>query len=156
MTEGASTGSLLETVRKVMEADAWPLHQLPGAHILSSTVSTDSFEWSLFAATFEEDEQVAVYSVIPFNVPEERRLAAAEVITRANYGLRLGNFELDFSDGELRFKTSIDVEGATLTETQVRSLLYANVSVTETYLPAISAVVQSRVAPADAIAQVEE
>jgi hypothetical protein len=139
-----------------MEADEWPLHQLPTSNILSSTVSTDSFEWSLFAATFEEDEQVAVYSVLPFNVPEERRVAASEAITRANYGLRLGNFELDFRDGEVRFKTSIDVEGGTLAEGQVRSLLYANVSVTERYLPAISAVVQSRAAPADAIAQVEE
>jgi hypothetical protein len=155
MSEGARVSPLLETVRKTMEVDEWPVHQLPGRHILSSTVSTDSCEWSVFAATFEEDKQVAVYSVIPFTVPEDRRLAAAEVITRANYGLRLGNFEMDFADGELRFKTSIDVEGGTLAEAQVRSLLYANVSVTEKYLPSISAVVQSHVTPADAIAQIE-
>jgi hypothetical protein len=47
------------------------------------------------------------------------------------------------------------VEGGTLAEAQVRSLLYANVSVTEKYLPSIAAVVQSRVTPADAIAQIE-
>jgi hypothetical protein len=33
----------------------------------------------------------------------------AKFITRANYGMSLGNFELDFNDGEIRYKTSIDV-----------------------------------------------
>ncbi len=111
MAETGRGESLLEIVRRTMEADEWPVHQLPGQNVLSSAVSADSLEWSLYAVTFEETEQVAIYSAIPINVPEERRLAAAELITRANYGLRLGNFELDFSDGELRFKTSIDVEG---------------------------------------------
>jgi hypothetical protein len=156
MAETGRGESLLEIVRRTMEADEWPVHQLPGQNVLSSAVSADSLEWSLYAVTFEENEQVAIYSAIPINVPEERRLAAAELITRANYGLRLGNFELDFSDGELRFKTSIDVEGGSLAEGQVRNLLYANVSITQMYLPAIAAVVGFQVAPADAIKQVEE
>jgi len=33
-----------------------------------------------------------------------------EFLTRANYGLNIGNFEMDFQDGEIRFKTAIDVE----------------------------------------------
>ncbi len=38
-------------------------------------------------------------------------MAVAEFITRANFGIVIGNFEIDFSDGEIRYKTSIDVEG---------------------------------------------
>jgi hypothetical protein len=34
------------------------------------------------------------------------RLAAAETVARANYGLGLGKFELDFDDGEVRFQVS--------------------------------------------------
>ena len=30
--------------------------------------------------------------------------AVAEYITRANYGLRLGNFEMDYRDGEVRYR----------------------------------------------------
>lgn len=40
-------------------------------------------------------------------VPEELRPGVAEFITRANYGLIRGNFEMDFNDGELRYKTTI-------------------------------------------------
>ncbi|MDJ1171766.1 hypothetical protein PMG71_20260 [Roseofilum sp. BLCC_M154] len=33
----------------------------------------------------------------------------AEFLTKANYGMILGDFELDLTDGELRDKTSIGV-----------------------------------------------
>lgn len=46
------------------------------------------------------------YTVFPIKVPEERRVAVAEFLTRANYGLYHGNFEMDFSDGEVRYKTT--------------------------------------------------
>ena len=34
----------------------------------------------------------------------------AEYLTRANFGLRNGNFELDYSDGDIRYKTFVDCE----------------------------------------------
>ena len=37
--------------------------------------------------------------------------AIAEFLTRTNYSMIIGNFELDFADGEIRYKTSIDVQG---------------------------------------------
>jgi hypothetical protein len=34
----------------------------------------------------------------------------AEFITRANYGLLNGNFEMDFRDGEIRYKTFVNCD----------------------------------------------
>ena len=42
----------------------------------------------------------------PVKAPEEKRGAVAAFLTRANYGLILGSFELDFDDGEIRFKVT--------------------------------------------------
>ena len=53
------------------------------------------------------DETVTCYHVVPIKVPEEQRIAVNEFITRANYGLTIGNFEMDFNDGELRYKTNV-------------------------------------------------
>ena len=33
-------------------------------------------------------------------------MPVSEVLVRANWGLSVGNFEIDVSDGEVRFKTS--------------------------------------------------
>lgn len=53
------------------------------------------------------DDTVVCYHILPFNAPEEVRPAVSEFITRANYGLPFGNFEMDLTDGELRYKITI-------------------------------------------------
>lgn len=64
---------------------------------------------------------VLVYARAPFliciasfrqTVPDARRLEAAEYLHRINYGLLLGNFEMDYDEGEVRFRTSLMAEGS--------------------------------------------
>ena len=53
-----------------------------------------------------DDDSFVVYSIFPIKVPEDKRSEIAEFITPANYGLNHGNFEMDFDDGEIRYKTT--------------------------------------------------
>ena len=53
---------------------------------------------------------IAFYAVCPQNADESERAAIMEYITRANYGLRIGNFELDVRDGEIRYKTYLQMQ----------------------------------------------
>jgi hypothetical protein len=93
------------------------------------------------------------YSVCPLAAPESKRTAIAEFIARANYGMLIGNFELDFTDGEIRYKTSIDVQGDFLSFELIKQLVYANVTMMDEYLPGIMSVIDSDVSPVDAIAK---
>jgi hypothetical protein len=79
----------------------------------------------------------------------------AEYTTRANFGLLLGNLEMDFSDGETRFKTSIDVQGDRLTSTLVRDLVYPNLHAMRQYMPGLDAILNDDASALDAIGQVE-
>ncbi|MBD0342851.1 MAG: YbjN domain-containing protein, partial [Microcoleus sp. Co-bin12] len=74
---------------------------------------------------------------------------------RANYGTIIGNFELDFASGEIRYKTSIDVEGSTLTFPQIKQLVYTNVMMMDRYLPGIMSASAGGMEVKDAIAQIE-
>ncbi|CEO96120.1 Uncharacterized protein PBTT_00486 [Plasmodiophora brassicae] len=47
-----------------------------------------------------------IRNVALFLLPEMARLPVAEMLVRNNWALSTGNFELDFSDGEIRFKAS--------------------------------------------------
>jgi len=67
----------------------------------------------------------------------------------------IGNFELDFADGEIRYKTSIDVKGDFLSFELIKQLVYANVTMMDEYLPGIISVIDGDVLPKDAIAQIE-
>ena len=82
----------------------------------------------------------------------------AEFIARANYDLLIGNFEMDFQDGEIRFKTSIDVEDAEdhFTSQIIRQMVYANVVTTDRYFPGVMKVIYDEsCTPLEAIEQIE-
>src|SRR5829696_8831933 len=61
---------------------------------------------------YEERTQAHDLLVRPGKVAEEHRTAMAVRLARINYGLGLGNFVIDLSDDEVRFKASIDFGGA--------------------------------------------
>ena len=54
------------------------------------------------------DGSYTVNAYIELNAAAECRRRVAEYITRANYGLRYGNFEMDFDDGEIRYRLTLD------------------------------------------------
>ena len=59
-----------------------------------------------------------LYLYHPLTILEPLRQTTAEFICRANYGLPIGNFEMDFSDGELRYKVGIPMLDKPLTRGQ--------------------------------------
>jgi len=63
----------------------------------------------------------------------------------------IGNFELDFAEGEVAYKTSIDVEGDRLSFALIQQLVYANVTMMDKYLPGMKLVLESGMSPEDAI-----
>ena len=67
----------------------------------------------------------------------------------------IGNFELDYSDGEIRFKSSLDVEDSELTEPMVRSAVYWAVVMMDKYLPGLLQVIGGDIRPVDAIDDIE-
>ena len=149
-------GAMLDTAISFFQEDGWPFQQLEGQPILQIGFHGDNGQWSCFAMAREEQAQFVFYSVCAARAPEAKRLALAEFLTRANYGLIIGNFELDWRDGEVRYKTSLDVEGDRLTPALVKQMAYANVVMMDRYLPGIMRVIYGDVAPAEAIAGIDE
>jgi hypothetical protein len=126
----------------------------PSGSIVGLLSASEKGPWTVFIAMLEADDQVVVHSAFQPPVPEDRRDAIALFLTRVNYGILMGNFELDLDDGELRYKTSIDVRGAELTEELLDNIVVANVAMFDRYVPGIEAVVRGT-DPADAVAAVE-
>lgn len=56
-----------------------------------------------------QDDMVVSYAILPNQVPEEKRAVVGEYLHRANYGVQRGNFEMDFNDGEVRYKLAADI-----------------------------------------------
>ena len=150
------TPTLLETVMDFFEQEEWPCAKLSDESSLRLGFRGDNGQWTCYATVNEAQQTVVFYSICPISAAEEKRLAIAEFLTRASYGLILGNFELDFSDGEIRYKTSLDVEGDRLTPALMKNLVYTNVMTLDEYLPGIMAVLEQGLPPTQAIERVEQ
>ncbi len=89
-------------------------------------VVTPKGQYPCMAEIQEDLYRFVFFSICPVPVPTSKRKAMAELITRINHHLFLGNFELDFEDGEVRFKTSIVYESVELTVTMIDHIIKSN------------------------------
>jgi hypothetical protein len=129
-----------DELKRVFVENQWPFAEVRGAPVLVSDLSGVWGRWKFYAQVAPNHDSILFYSICPLRVPEELRLEAAHFLTRANYGLATGNFELDFADGEIRYKTVLDVDGE-LKAAAVKRAVRANGIAMETYLPGIGAVI---------------
>jgi hypothetical protein len=140
---------------KYLEADGWYPRPDEGKHAYRMYYRGKSGELRCFAQIHINLEQFAFYAIATVNVPDEVRPAVAEFLMRANYGMRIGNFEMDYSDGEVRFKTSLDFEGETLTDNLIRHTIYPAVQTMDKYLPGLMKVAFGAMTPVEAIQEIE-
>ena len=111
-------------------------------------------EWTCVALALETQEQMIFYSVAPTMCPEDKRTEMMAFLHRANYGLHVGNFEIDLDDGEIRFKTSIDVEGTELTVALCHNAIYMNCVMMDHHLPGILGILYGELSALEAVQKV--
>ena len=147
--------SLFKLVIAFFVQEQWPFEHNQANQVLRMTYEGSHSTWQCFAHTEEDTRSFIFYSVASFKVPEEKRVEIAEYICRANYGLVLGNLEMDFQDGEVRYKTSIDVENSLLNFDLIKNVVDGNIYTFERYLPGFTALLTAQLTPEQAITQVE-
>lgn len=145
--------SLWETVKDFFEeSSVWSsCTQLPEQTVLRLKVQTEDTLLTCYAQVVEYQDLCSFYSLCPIEIPEAQRLSVMEYITRVNYDLPIGNFELNLDVGEVRFKTSIDVEGDRLSEALLQALTRANLEIMIDYLPGIYAIVKDGISAQKAL-----
>jgi hypothetical protein len=151
-----SSIQILEEMVNFFKQDDWSFYQIKGQPVLQMGFQGKNGQWTCYARARENEQQFVFYSICPVTVPKSKRRGLGEFIARANYGMIIGNFELDFAEGEVAYKTSIDVEGSTLTFPQMKRLVDTNVTMMDQYLPGIKSVIQGDASPEEAIAQIEK
>lgn len=104
-------------------------------------------------AAITTDDRFLFYLNFGFDAPAERRDECARLLARANWGLSIGNFEMDYEDGQLRFKVSVAFGGTELAEPLVRNSILAAMSAVEAYAAAFADVIVQGDTAEDAMAR---
>ena len=134
---------LIETAAASLKDLQLEATKVEGFPVLNLVVKIPNGKLDMFIHAHEDAGRLLVYSrpqnlvIRPANIPH-----IADFISRANYGLPLGNFELDMNDGELNFKNSVEVTGGVLTQEMVDTLIKFSIECVNRYFPGLVAVLE--------------
>ncbi|MCC6626344.1 MAG: YbjN domain-containing protein [Chloroflexi bacterium] len=150
--------AMLATVREILESsdvDPQPIEGDAGYSFLVSIVKGGPVLTGL-AYVLPEEKRFVFYLEAPDRTTEKLRPRVAEFITRVNYGLSIGNYEMDYSNGGVRFKSSFDFTGGALTRHLVRNAIVCAMDSAEVYHDALRRVMAGEAEPRAAVADAEK
>lgn len=151
-TETPSSTPIADAVRHYLDNEGWKYtsRESEGLVMFSAGVTLPNGEFRTSFDADDGDERFAVYVYSSVYIPESRRLAVVEYLTRVNYTRFLGKIEMDLDDGEIRSVTSVTVEGSHLSQAMIDSLENAaHFNLSDAY-PGIMAIAFGEVSPQSA------
>ena len=94
-----------------------------------------------YSCTLAVDEDLGLltfYVYCPSEVPPDRRTSVALFLTRANYRMRIGNFEMDLDDGRVRFKSQAIGSGDSMEPERIATVVNSGLSAMDRYFPGLA------------------
>jgi hypothetical protein len=151
-----SVAATLDQICKYLEEDGFVCGLREDGTAVEANFRGRTGAFRLVIFVREQPALMGVVVRIPEVTPEDKRLLVAEAIVRANYGLALGCFEMDMSDGEIDFRVSLPGAGEGLTRKQLRALMGSAMWTTDRYHRAFCRLIYDEdLSAVEAIAEVE-
>lgn len=120
------------------------------------SMSGKNANYRFSARITNDDDYLQVCAHYPFSVREEKlRSSTAELITRANYCMPLGKFEMDMEDGEVRFHLTHVIGELGLTSEMIEKHFMTAYFTTDRYFPAFMQHIHAGYTPEDAVFHAE-
>uniref|UniRef100_A0A7S3JVS9 YbjN domain-containing protein n=1 Tax=Aureoumbra lagunensis TaxID=44058 RepID=A0A7S3JVS9_9STRA len=158
MTENDSRieeSPLFGTIISWLKSENWSYEIIPDKQAIRTGVQGRNSAYKVFFRVQEDKQQIHLFLAVEQKVPENKRDEAAEYLMRATWGLQIGNFEFDYSDGEFRYKVAYDVENGRFSTRMVKNMVGISLGTFDRYFPGLMAVTFANVSPQTAISQVE-
>ena len=137
----------MTTLIRYLEREDWSF--LRREHVILSHLTSRNGSFRLIVDVRQEldpDQRILlVYVTAPVKVPPEKRLAVVEYTTRANWVAVVGNFEMDFSDGEIRYKGCLDYADGEVTLSMLARLFQRCVSTMDRFFPGLMRILYGNV-----------
>ena len=126
-----ATTALFEQIAVYMASSRQHFESEPDGGLIVAQIGGQNGTWHTYIQITDDGEarRVVIHAHLPALVPAINRLKVAELLTRINYDLVVGNFELGLDDGELLFKTSVDLADSQLAQAMFERLYHLNCQV---------------------------
>lgn len=147
--EAHNGNGIFERVAAWLDSNELEYADYPDGQFFSLRYTGDHGDWRVIVdvGAGSNGRRLLVYSIYPVRVPEGKRPVVAELLTRINWGLPTGDFEMDWGDGEVRVRTAMPLEQGDFTDKQLEQLFYSNLALANRYLAGIYGAAFGNVSP---------
>jgi hypothetical protein len=145
---------MYEVVTGFLQGNGWAFQELEPGRLLALGLEGEQGRYQGFLAVDEEGEEVTFSTILPVPCPSESIPAMVELVTRLNFVMPRGNLDLDIDDGDLRFRTYVDVKDDRLSSALVRNVLLGNLVAIEHLMPSLAATARGEITPKEAMARI--
>lgn len=144
-----------DVLKEHFTANEWVFEEHDEDKVVVLNFTSENAQYRCLAAIDDDDDLIQCFAYFPTKVPGNKRGDISELICRANHGMKIGKFEIDYSDGEVRYQTSSAFMAGVLPEEVVRRMFGVCFMMADRYYPAFMKVLFSNISPEKAVAEVE-
>ena len=137
----------LEALVQHFRQRGWHFAVREADRIVDCTVTARNANFRCLAVVDESDEVFQFFCQIPLIVPPEKRSAAAELCCRISYKLKVGHFELDVKDGELRYHAGVPYPKGQLADEVIHRTIAMSLITADVHLKAFMALICTNCSP---------
>jgi hypothetical protein len=143
------------TLRSYLAHSEWDAAEDASNHLFTAYRDGQFCPLGYYFRLFPERCQFAFYIVPDIEIPGFKMTEAAEYLCRVNSGMRIGNFELDFGNRRVRFKSSLGFEGSTLTVALLEAAINPAIEAFDEYFIGLGRVLSGVASPVQAINEID-
>ena len=146
-----------EFVKKFLDDDDWHYEMIDYDKVMVFTGGVGGFKGlynSFQYLIFVGEDEVQNYATFPVSA-KDKLPQMAEFITRANYGLKYGAFEMGYNDGEVRFHLAFPMTTIWVDRLLLPTLLALPPKMLDQYAKGFTEVLMDLKTPEDAIKDCE-
>ncbi len=147
-----SEGEIIE----MLTNRGWQLFPEQKEGLYSTSCEGEHGTYKVYLNVINLDKDLLItYSYIPVKSPKNKIEKMALLLNKINRNLYYGNFEMDYSNGEITFRNGIHFLGDKFTEYMALNTISPCAFTVDKYFPAIKALIDTEISPEEALKSVE-
>lgn len=147
---------VIEAIKFFFEKNEWKYQYNEEKKIFVSGINMDNVLGNVSMYISLEENSYNVYMILNSKAEEEYYVAVGEFLHRANYGLKNGNFEMDYRDGEVRYKSFVNFENIVISEEIVKDSIFVGIAMLDTYGKGLLKIMLGESTPKECIEECEK
>lgn len=124
---------VIDVIKTFFEKNDWKYKYNEEDKVFVSGIDMGNILGNVRMFIFVEENHYNVYMVLNSKVEERYYPVVSEFLHRANYGLNDGNFEMDYKDGKIRYKSFVNFRNIDVSQEVVEDSIIVGAAMIDRY-----------------------